>query len=64
MRNIRQLVRSKRTRHSEKPDEVRQRIEEMFPEQSKLELFARKKVQGWDVWGLEINQSLNRENFS
>lgn len=56
MRNIRQLVQAKRTRHSEKPDEVRRRIDEMFPEQSKIELFARKKVDGWDVWGLEIHQ--------
>ncbi|MDE0085673.1 MAG: MT-A70 family methyltransferase [Candidatus Poribacteria bacterium] len=61
MRNIRQFVQSKRTKHSEKPDEVRRRIEEMFPEQSKLELFARKEVQGWDVWGLEIKQELNTD---
>ena len=28
-------------RHSDKPDEVRHRITEMFPTQSKIELFAR-----------------------
>jgi N6-adenosine-specific RNA methylase IME4 len=64
MRNIRQLVQSKRTQHSEKPDEVRRRIQEMFPEQSKLELFARKQVKGWDVWGLEIKQELNKIKIS
>ena len=53
-RNIRQLVQMKRTRHSEKPDVVRKRIEEMFPHQCKIELFARKQTQGWDAWGLEV----------
>lgn len=57
-RNIRQFVQSKRTRHSEKPDEVRERIEKMFPHQCKIELFARKQSQGWDVWGLDIQSAL------
>ena len=30
-RNVRQLVTAKRAAHSQKPDEVRRRIEEMFP---------------------------------
>ena len=55
-RNIRQLVQIKRTRHSEKPDAVRKRIEEMFPHQCKIELFARKQTQGWDAWGLEVQE--------
>ncbi|CAI8011521.1 Modification methylase MunI [Geodia barretti] len=54
-RNMRQLVQIKRTRHSEKPDAVRERIEKMFPHQCKIELFARKRHQGWDAWGLEIH---------
>ena len=54
-RNIRQLVQVKRTRHSEKPDAVRERIEKMFPHQSKIELFARKRYPDWDAWGLEIH---------
>ena len=53
-RNMRQLVQVKRTRHSEKPDAVRERIEKMFPDQCKIELFARKQYQGWDTWGLEV----------
>ena len=53
-RNIRQMVVSKRGRHSEKPEEVRTRIEEMFPLQLKLELFARVNPPGWDVWGNEV----------
>ena len=52
-RNVRQLVAAGRGRHSEKPDEVRDRIAAMFPSQRKIELFARKKMAGWTAWGLE-----------
>ena len=40
-RNIRQLVREPKTRHSAKPLEVRHRIDAMFPSARKIELFAR-----------------------
>lgn len=53
-RNVRQLVSVHRGEHSEKPAEVINGITEMFPQQSKIELFARKSVPGWDNWGLEI----------
>lgn len=53
-RKVRQLVEAKRREHSRKPNEVRERIEEMFPDSSKLELFARATPPGWDVLG---NQS-------
>ena len=57
-RNIRQLVNHPRMKHSKKPDEVRKRIEEMFPTQKKIELFARQKTEGWDVWGNEVDESI------
>jgi len=50
-RNIRQYVEVERTRHSEKPDEVRRRIAAMFPDQSRIELFARGGTEGWHAWG-------------
>ena len=53
-RNVRQLVEQPRTKHSEKPDEVNARIDLMFPEQKKLEMFARREYPGWDVWGNEV----------
>ena len=53
-RNIQQLVRSPRKRHSEKPEEVIRRIEQMFPSQKRIELFARRKYKGWSVWGLDV----------
>ncbi len=53
-RNVRQLVSVHRGEHSEKPAEVINGITEMFPQQTKIELFARKSYPGWDNWGLEI----------
>jgi N6-adenosine-specific RNA methylase IME4 len=53
-RNVRQFVSELRGEHSEKPEEVRRRIEEMFPTQRKIELFARREAAGWDCWGNEL----------
>jgi N6-adenosine-specific RNA methylase IME4 len=53
-RNIQQLIRAPRGKHSEKPIEVLKAIEKMFPTQKRIELFARKKYPGWSVWGLEV----------
>ena len=53
-RNIKQIVREKRREHSRKPDEVRRRIELMFPSQDKIELFAREFPENWDVWGIDV----------
>lgn len=52
-RNIRQTIEHTREKHSRKPEEVRQGIDAMFPEQKKIELFARQKTKGWAAWGLE-----------
>lgn len=56
-RNIRQLINVPRGKHSEKPIEVIDGITKMFPNQKKIELFARKNFVGWDNWGLEIPSS-------
>lgn len=61
-RNVKQLVRVPRGKHSEKPDEVRKRIEEMFPTQEKIELFARHNPNGWDVWGLDVREVYEENN--
>ncbi len=52
-RNVRQYVQHPREKHSKKPAEVRNRIELMFPNHKKIELFARERVTGWDAWGNE-----------
>lgn len=54
-RNIRQFLSAPRSRHSAKPDEVRARIEAMFPQQKKIELFARRAARGWFAWGNEAD---------
>ena len=51
-RNVRQIVSAPRGPHSAKPEEVRSRIEQMFPHQRKIELFARRETAGWESWGL------------
>jgi len=43
-----------RTEHSKKPDIFYEIIEKMYPKHSKIELFARSKREGWEVWGNEI----------
>lgn len=48
---VRALVESPRTIHSKKPNEVRNRIADLFGDVPKIELFAREKVNGWDCWG-------------
>ena len=53
--NIKQLVEAVRTKHSRKPDEVRDRIVRLFGNLPRIELFARDKADGWDSWGNEIN---------
>lgn len=56
-RNVRQMVTIHRGEHSVKPAEVIDGITRMFPEQAKIELFARNNYVGWDNWGLEIPDS-------
>ena len=48
------VVFSSRGKHSEKPREVHTRIERLYPNARRLELFARSPAVGWDVWGNEI----------
>lgn len=54
-RNIKQFLSEHRQKHSQKPKTIQNRIVEMFPTQSKIELFARQETPGWDVWGNEVN---------
>lgn len=53
-RNVRQMLQAHRGKHSVKPIQVIEGITRMFPEQRKIELFARNNFFGWDNWGLEI----------
>lgn len=51
-----QTVFAPRGRHSEKPVEVIERINSLYPAASKLELFGRGEAQpGWSIWGNQAN---------
>jgi len=43
--------------HSKKPDEARKRIVKLCGDLPRIELFARQKTEGWDVWGNEIEST-------
>lgn len=53
-RNIHQLIISNREEHSKKPEEARRRIEALMGDLPRVELFARRPAPGWDVWGNEV----------
>ena len=40
--------------HSRKPDEQYHKIERLYPDTRRLELFARQRWPGWDIWGNEV----------
>ena len=51
--DVRQIYRSIPKRHSQKPDEFRQRIIRLMGDLPRIELFARQNLdnQGWDTFG-------------
>jgi N6-adenosine-specific RNA methylase IME4 len=53
--DVHQVVLAPVGEHSAKPEEVRRRIERLF-EGPYLELYGRKTVPGWTVWGDEIKR--------
>ena len=53
-RDVQQIILSKIRKHSQKPDEVYTRIEKLMGNLPRIELFARHRRAGWDVWGNEI----------
>lgn len=50
------IVVAKSKRHSSKPDIFRELISPFG--ESKIELFAREKPEGWDVWGNEVESDI------
>lgn len=55
---VQQLIVSPVKSHSEKPVEARERIEELMGDVPKIELFARDRPYGWDVWGNEVSHDI------
>ena len=57
-KSIRNILIAKRRRHSQKPDEQYDRIERMYPDMPKIELFARQPWPGWECWGDDVEGSI------
>lgn len=55
-KSVHQVCDARVREHSRKPDEVRDRIVELMGDLPRIELFARGKVAGWDVWGDEAEE--------
>lgn len=49
------LLTACKTKHSEKPEAFYDLVERLCPG-VKLDMFARKKREGWDCWGAEVNE--------
>jgi len=56
--SVHSVVISPREEHSKKPDEIRDRIVTLFGDIPRIELFARKRVEGWDSWGNGLDNLL------
>ncbi len=54
---VHQVIVSPVEQHSKKPDIVRERIVTLMGNLSRVELFARQMLPGWDVWGNEVEPS-------
>ncbi len=55
---IKQVVYSPLGAHSEKPWEVRHRLELLYGDVSRIELFSRSPAPGWDCWGNECDSTI------
>ena len=62
-KRIPSIFKQRRTKHSKKPDKIRELINKWYPNNTKIELFARppkdrlfedESYKGWDLWGNEV----------
>lgn len=53
-----QLIISHMEKHSKKPEEAREKIVTLMGDLPRIELFARQTTPGWDVWGNEVDSSI------
>jgi N6-adenosine-specific RNA methylase IME4 len=57
-KDVRELILAPRREHSRKPDEFYRRVEQ-YCEGPFVDLFARERRPGWDVWGDETDRFFN-----
>ena len=52
--SISEIIYEPKGKHSQKPSIVRDKIVQLVGDIPRIELFARQKTEGWDVWGNEV----------
>lgn len=60
-RGIQALIYDRVRQHSRKPDDQYRKIEALYPNMRYLEMFARRRRPGWDVFGNEVSESITME---
>lgn len=60
--SVRQIIYSCLGEHSEKPKEVHHRLEELYGNVPRIELFAREKFGDWDVYGDQVKSNIQFNN--
>ena len=59
-KRVPQFISQPKREHSRKPDIIRTRIYEMCGDVSRIELFARQRFEGWDLWGDQAPTTMQR----
>lgn len=59
--SVHQFIISPIQSHSQKPGTAREKIVELLGNLPRIELFARQKADGWDVWGNEVESDIDME---
>ena len=54
-----QYIGEQKRKHSQKPDDIKNRIVKLCGDLPRIELFARQKTEGWDVWGNEVESDID-----
>ena len=60
-KDVFQLIQEPIQGHSKKPSKVRNEIVRLMGDLPRIELFARDKTPGWDVWGNEVESDISLE---
>jgi len=58
-KGVQQVIIEPKREHSQKPDIARERIIQLMGDLPRIELFARQKTEGWDVWGNEVESDID-----
>lgn len=61
--SISQIIEGEIREHSRKPDIIRDKIVELCGDLPRIELFARKRTEGWDAWGNDIDKFSDNEQL-